>query len=362
MSDVAARPRVHVFFPYATEVGGSEMRALEITRQLRELCGADAQLWATSSRSRAAFRRRHGIRRFLPWHLRLGGSFVFVGTFWKPSRLLRLTRPQQLTVIVNTMEPGRFANFLPLYRRICPAVRFVYTCELQRRTHGVDGDIHLSPIDLQRFAPEPARPAAVAGRLRVGRCSRDALDKHHALYDPELYAQLSREGMEFDLLGARSLAPLLDPHPAIRLRPEGELEVASFLRGLDVFFYRTGTFYDPAARVVWEAMACGLPVVCHRFAGHADHIVHGETGFVFDEQREAIEILRRLRDDPALRERIGRNARRAIEARFAPERLRNMLATYYAAPAAPEPGAASPPAARVVWPQQEKEKTRSVRP
>jgi glycosyltransferase involved in cell wall biosynthesis len=323
------QPEAHVFFPYQEAMGGSQMRAVEIARGLKAEFGAHTQLWATSSRIPKQSREEHGVRWFAPWHTFTRGSFIFIGSFWRPKPWLQRIRPQQLTVIVNDMNVENFYRHLPLYRQMNPQLRIAFTSATQRRLFDADalGGVDVSPIDLERFSPDATREAT-PGRLRVGRHSRDTFDKHQFLYDPELYAQLVQEGIEFDLMGATCLKPLLPPSEHIRLRAAGSMPVPDYLRGIDCFFYRTGTFYDTAARAVREAMACGLPVVCHRFGGHVENIVHGENGFVFDEQREAVEILRRLRDDLELRQRVGRAARATMEALFAAERLRKMYRSY----------------------------------
>lgn len=319
--------QVHLFFPFSSAVGGAENRAYEIARGLREDYEADAQLWSTSSRLHPEMRSR-GVKVHMPMHMFLRGSFVFLGVFWKPKGWLRHCRPERLTIIVNAMDLEAFRRNLPIYQAMTPNLRFVYTSKLLRTLFAQPGAIHVSPINLQRFHPAQADVPPRAGTLRVGRHSRDALEKHQLLYDPELYAALAQENVSFDLMGATCLQPLLQENAQIRLRPQLEIEASDYLRGLDCFFYRTGAFLDPAARVVWEAMACGLPVVCHRYGGHADRIVHGENGFLFDDQREAFEILRRLRDDIELRQRVGRNARKSMEQLFAPERLRQMYGSY----------------------------------
>ena len=66
-------------------------------------------------------------------------------------------------------------------------------------------------------------------------------------------------------------------------------------------------------RIVMEAMACGLPVVCERDSGAAEYIEHGETGFLVDSDQEALETVLMLKGDPSLRGRIGAAACRASE-------------------------------------------------
>ena len=61
---------------------------------------------------------------------------------------------------------------------------------------------------------------------------------------------------------------------------------------------------------VWH-VAC--PSFCGWLGGHVEHIEHGKTGYVFRDDAEAFEILRLLRDDPALREQVGASARSYVE-------------------------------------------------
>lgn len=329
---VKSQHQAHLFFPYqgaTAAVGGSQMRALEIARGLREQFGAQVSLWATSSRLAPDLRQQHGVRWFAPW-CTARGSFVFIGTFWRPKPWLQRLRPHRLSVLVNDMNVDHYRAHLPLYRQMDGQARIAFTSATQRHLFGADAvaDVDVSPIDLQRFTPATGR-TRIAGQLRIGRHSRDTLDKHHFLYDPELYAALLDDGVDVELMGAQCIAHLLPANASrLRIHATGSIDAADYLRSLDCFIYRTGTFYDTAARAVREAMACGLPVVCHRFGGHVEDIVHGENGFVFDEQREAIEIVRRLRDDIELRRRIGTNARRTMEALFAPSRLRAMYQRY----------------------------------
>jgi colanic acid/amylovoran biosynthesis glycosyltransferase len=65
--------------------------------------------------------------------------------------------------------------------------------------------------------------------------------------------------------------------------------------------------------VVLEAMAAGTPVIGSRHAGIAEAIAHEHTGFLIpEEDPEALAAaLRRLDDNPGLRQRLGENARNA---------------------------------------------------
>jgi glycosyltransferase involved in cell wall biosynthesis len=126
-----------------------------------------------------------------------------------------------------------------------------------------------------------------------------------------------------------SLKAELDGLQSVTLLPELAQEAHLFLQGLDCFFYRTSEeFLEPSARVVTEAMACGLPVVCHNSGGYVEYIHHGQNGFLFDTQQEALELLLRLKEDRRLRESVGKAARETIEELFSPARRADIVEFY----------------------------------
>ena len=76
------------------------------------------------------------------------------------------------------------------------------------------------------------------------------------------------------------------------------------------------TVFEAFGLVITEAMASGLPVVTSRDAGAAELIADGEEGLLLDDPTDAEEVtaaIRRLLDDPGLRERIGAAARGKVE-------------------------------------------------
>ena len=209
----------------------------------------------------------------------------------------------------------------------------MYASELTKKLVGdYPGFVQPSLIDLDRFVPAPHKPPghASANPFTVGRLSRANPKKHHA-DDPDLYRQLVDQGCRVRIMGPspaveEGLGGLEGP---VELLPMFAQEAHVFLQGLDCFFYRTSEGWsEPSGRVVTEAMACGLPVVCHESGGYAEIIEHGRNGFLFDTQEEALEILLRLKEDRELRETVGREARRTAEGLFS-SAVRSEIVQFY---------------------------------
>jgi glycosyltransferase involved in cell wall biosynthesis len=81
---------------------------------------------------------------------------------------------------------------------------------------------------------------------------------------------------------------------------------------------------DPWGLVVNEAFACGLPVLCSRYAGCADDVIRpGENGWLFDptEPAEFVAALREALSAPDL-DRLAHGARATAE-RFRPAAMAN---------------------------------------
>ena len=64
-------------------------------------------------------------------------------------------------------------------------------------------------------------------------------------------------------------------------------ELASFMAAADVFVFPSLT--DTFGVVMLEANACGVPVAAHPVIGPGNVVRHGETGWLSDNLREAIE-------------------------------------------------------------------------
>jgi colanic acid/amylovoran biosynthesis glycosyltransferase len=104
--------------------------------------------------------------------------------------------------------------------------------------------------------------------------------------------------------------------------PRTRTEVAADLRRADVLVapsVRTRQGKREGIPVVlMEAMSCGLPVVASAISGIPELVEHRVCGLLVPsgEPRAIADALRRLYEDPVLRTRLGRAARRRVLAEF----------------------------------------------
>jgi glycosyltransferase involved in cell wall biosynthesis len=156
-------------------------------------------------------------------------------------------------------------------------------------------------VDTGFFRPATA-PKAPARSLRVGWAGSltNATPEHRGVHEFIAPAVAAVEGAELRL--------------AVREeRWRSQEEMLEFYRSLDVYVCASRSEGTPNPCL--EAAACGLPVITTRVGNMPELIRDGENGFFVE--RDAADIaekLRRLRDDPGLRERLGRAARVAVGA------------------------------------------------
>lgn len=305
-------PTFHIVDRFDVPWSGSALEALALRNLLHS--DADVRLWSPTP--------PHPI--YANDHVRLlkpaagdypcGGTLVLVGGYYELGGWLREARPEKIVVKYNSFSHLRFFAWLTALKNAgLPTPRLVFPSNRLRDAVAMDGLVEPSPIDIRLFHPVSAK---TRGRFTVGRMSRDELYKHHE-DDLSLYKMLAMDGCRIRIMGGTCLDEYLRAdREGIEITPAGSEPPEAFLRGLDCFFYRTGMFEETFGRVVLEAMATGLPVVCHRRGGYVEWVRSGENGLLFDTQEEAWEQIATLRANPRLAERLGQAARKTAETLF----------------------------------------------
>ena len=316
----ASRAReIHLVNPLWDATGGADLRTVDLYRLLSS--DHPVRLWS-EYKVDASFRHLD-VSTIRPWRHPRDGTVVLVGVYFRNGGWVRRTNARRIVLIYNTDQPDRLQKTL---QRIGERpVQIVYTSEALRDAArrdpwlmARDRRLLSEGLVLESFV-EPSSFDAVferrlgagrriGGRFTVGRLSRDNPRKHHPS-DPPFFTALADRGMRVRVMGGASLRPSIAGDPNVELLPAGALPPADFLSTLDAFYYRTHpAYFEAFGRVVLEAMLCGIPVVAEARGGYASFIRHGENGFLFDDQRDAMAQLDALREDAGLRERIGRSA------------------------------------------------------
>ena len=96
-------------------------------------------------------------------------------------------------------------------------------------------------------------------------------------------------------------------------------------------FALMGAGSDDSCRAALEAMAASRPVVARRVGALPDTVVHGETGFLIDDDRaeEVAAVLVRVLSDRSRARAMGRAGRRRAEDVFGPEQSVTIVEQVY---------------------------------
>lgn len=318
-------PTIHIINPFS-DIAGSPQRALALYELLAP--HTDVNLWSEYA-IEPSLARRYPIRQISLSRLQFprSGTFIIVGVYFRIGRWYYLSYPRRVILINNIPRSHSFTQRMrKLTVRGLRQVEIVFASQQLREQFRHKGIVEYSPVNLERFKPPRKQPKSRP--FTIGRHSRDTPEKHHRS-DPDLYQRLALESCRIRILGGQSISASLTGNPAIELLPFGAEDAVDFLQTLDAFYYRTAdTWIEPFGRVVVEAMACGLPVVCGWRGGYAELIDHAKDGFLVHSDDEAMHYLMALKHDPSWRREIGQAARKKVESVYSVDRLQS-LRDYY---------------------------------
>jgi glycosyltransferase involved in cell wall biosynthesis len=252
------------------------------------------------------------------WHVRQEN-----GTPWMDRLRARIS---SYVVFVADANRVRFENVEPL-----PPHRTIYNCVDLERFH--------PPADRakqkQRFGL-PAESVTVGfvgnmvARKRPAWAVRAALDLRAAGHDLELVLV----GADYDN-GGRRIALEREAEQAGAAAHVCFLgyreDVVDLMRAMDVLVLPSVVNGEAFPRVIIEAMASGAAVVATDVAGISEAVDDGRSGLLahprcYADFRDQLE---RAVKDAALRERLARNARETVAARFTPDSVRDQIAEVY---------------------------------
>jgi len=125
----------------------------------------------------------------------------------------------------------------------------------------------------------------------------------------------------------RALAARL-PIPVVNTGFVAPTEIQKWFAAADVFVCPS-QWQEPLARVHYEAMASGLPIITTARGGNPEVITPNENGFVVEKPEDPqsfADLLAPLLSDPKLCKRLGLNGRKLAEENFTWERVINDIA------------------------------------
>jgi glycosyltransferase involved in cell wall biosynthesis len=230
----------------------------------------------------------------------------------------------EIVAAYGRRPPGALAGWIKerWYRRIYSAAHTLvawshWAARSVVRDYGVEAarvEVINPGVDVGLWSPAPAS-AGTQRPMRLLFVGGD-FERKGGHFVLEALRSPMLAGAELDVV---SNAASIDPGPRVRvhrgLGPNSP-ELRALFRDADLFVLPT--LGDTNPFVIFEAMACGLPVVSTSIAAIPEQVEHGVTGLLVPPGDPAAltAALESLAADPARRRAMGAAGRRRVEERF----------------------------------------------
>lgn len=189
-----------------------------------------------------------------------------------------------------------------------------HEAELLKRIKGANTNVLAPPTDLTEFfkvKPNYDLPLKLIRHSSQG-------DNKHPQYTNKMIREILRidSSIEFHFMPARS--DCMD-HPQVYKYRKNDPPVYEFLNNGNCFLYHLPPEYtEGGPRVILEAMAAGLPVICDNHSGMKDRVTD-ETGWRCNSYEEILEVIKEINDKPDVLEKMGKAAIERARTEFVPE-------------------------------------------
>ncbi len=230
---------------------------------------------------------------------------------WSRKVLERLVNRHIILKLERTILNGGNVLALSRYTRKC-----FETLGVEKPVAGVMP----MPIDIELFRPAPEK--VVAGRIGFAGRLDDPRKNIGLLIDAAGLCNRMECRATLELVGG-SLPPALHGR-AVSSGLDGALSVVEYQPSerLAWRFQTMDVFVVPSRQeglciAALEAMACGCPAVSTRCGGTEEFVINGETGFLVEDNPEAMaDAIRRIVQDRKLRAFLSENARKTVVERY----------------------------------------------
>jgi len=189
-----------------------------------------------------------------------------------------------------------------------------HEAEILKRIKSANTKVMAPPTDLTEFFKvEPN----YNDQLKLIRHSSQGDNKYPETIN-EMVSDILRidSSIELHFMPARSNCK---DHPQVYKYQKNKPPVYEFLNNGNCFLYHLPEGYtEGGPRVILEAHAAGLPVICDNHSGMKDRVTD-ETGFRCNSYEEMLEAIKTLNNDRDLLKKMGEAARERAKTEFVPE-------------------------------------------
>jgi len=322
MTASASTGRLHIVGPMADAAGAD---AAWVTQRIAHLLAPlKPTLWhprSAESRRLSWSRVDRNVIDVAAGRRPEGGAVIVTHVECETDAWLR----ESIDRVLVIAQPSLPSTYLERLRRLAAdggrPVTLMFTSRAKARRFGCDAMVVPPPVDLAAFDAAPRKAARPSATIRVATVGQDGRRVVTADDTPLLQAIAEHAG-ELALLDPGPLRYQVGMSAAVHCIGRGELSVGAFLAGTDVYFHRVHPWWaEDEGRLLFGAMALGVPVLCHRSSIYAEYVDDGVDGWLYDDDATVLAAIDALRADRARLAQAGDAAQAKARRLFEPRAL-----------------------------------------